>query len=71
MASKQNLFACLTCGEHGKGKFLDIFELSESHMCPITNDEQKKDSLLKFRAIVNEEITKLSGKIYLYLINKF
>lgn len=60
--AKLHLFSCLTCGEHAKGKFSDVIDQSESHMCSITNDEQKKDSLLKLRAIVNEEITKLSGK---------
>lgn len=65
MESKISLFACLTCGEFGKGIFSENCIEYETHMCSIANinDEQKKRSFLQLRAIIDEEIAKLSGNI--------
>lgn len=63
MASKFYMLACFDCGEFAKGKFSDVIEQSESHMCSIKSVEQKKDALLKLRASVDEEIARLKAMI--------
>lgn len=59
MESKLCAFACLTCGENIKGSFSDVFEQFGMHMCPVENVEHKKNSLVKFQAIVSDEIKKM------------